>query len=179
MQKTANYGLNKPENTDFYDVEHFNSNMDAIDTKMKEIEDKSGNSQELENHIGNKENPHEVTKAQVGLSNVPNVSTNNQTPTYTVPSELSALENGEKLSAAMGKLAKAVRSLIVTRGILPAGETSITILDDRIKEDGNVFTFHTSIYGVNPSSVSVSAGSVTLRFPAQSVDMEVGVQING
>lgn len=178
MQKTANYGLNKPENTDFYDVEHFNSNMDAIDTKMKEIEDKSGNSKELENHIDDKENPHEVTKAQVGLSNVPNVSTNNQTPTYTVPSELSAMESGEKLSAAMGKLSKAVRSLLITKGTLTAGETSITILDDRITPD-SVLTFYTSIYGVNPSNVSVSAGSVILRFPAQSVDMEVGVQVNG
>lgn len=178
MQKTENYGLNKPEVTDFYNVEDFNSNMDAIDAKMKEIEDNSGKSVEVENHIASKENPHEVTKAQVGLGNVPNVATNNQTPTYAVPSELSALESGEKLSAAMGKIAKAVKSIVITRGTLTVGETSITISDERIGEN-SILSFFASIYGVNPSEVSVANGSVTLTFDAQSVDMEVGVQVYG
>lgn len=112
MQKTENYGLNKPENTDFYDVEDFNSNMDVIDSKMKELESAGGQSQALEQHLADTENPHGVTKSQVGLSNVPNVSTNNQTPTYTVPQEASNLESGEKLSVAMGKIAKAVSNVI-------------------------------------------------------------------
>ena len=37
----------------------------------------------LDSHTGNKSNPHSVTKSQVGLDNVPNVATNDQTPTYT------------------------------------------------------------------------------------------------
>lgn len=53
-----------------------------------------------------------VTKSDVGLGNVPNVSTNDQTPTYTEASTLTALSSGEKLSIAFGKLAKAVSSLI-------------------------------------------------------------------
>lgn len=53
-----------------------------------------------------------VTKSDVGLGNVPNVSTNDQTPTYTEASSLTALSSGEKLSIAFGKLAKAVSSLI-------------------------------------------------------------------
>lgn len=53
-----------------------------------------------------------VTKSDVGLGNVPNVSTNDQTPTYTEASALTALSSGEKLSIAFGKLAKAVSSLI-------------------------------------------------------------------
>ncbi len=65
-----------------------------------------------ENHTANKENPHAVTKSQVGLGNVPNVSTNNQTPTYTVASSLTALTSGEVLSTAFGKIAKAVSTLI-------------------------------------------------------------------
>ena len=39
MQKTANYGLNKPEIGEFYNVEEFNENADLIDTKLKEFED--------------------------------------------------------------------------------------------------------------------------------------------
>lgn len=66
----------------------------------------------LANHIDNKSNPHAVTKAQIGLSNVPNVTTNNQTPTYTVPTTLTGLTSGETLSTAMGKTAKAVTDFI-------------------------------------------------------------------
>ncbi|MBQ7067056.1 MAG: hypothetical protein IJN92_09595 [Lachnospiraceae bacterium] len=58
------------------------------------------------------DNPHEVTAEQVGLGNVPNVATNNQTPTYTIATSNAALKSGEKLSVAFGKIAKAVNSLI-------------------------------------------------------------------
>ncbi|MCM1165688.1 MAG: hypothetical protein NC401_06720, partial [Ruminococcus sp.] len=67
---------------------------------------------ELISHLANKNNPHSVTKTQVGLGNVPNVATNDQTPTYAAASELSELKSGEKLSAAFGKIAKAVSELI-------------------------------------------------------------------
>lgn len=53
-----------------------------------------------------------LTKSDVGLGNVPNKSTNNQTPTYTVASALAELVSGEKLSVAMGKIAKAIVDLI-------------------------------------------------------------------
>ena len=66
----------------------------------------------LISHLSNTSNPHSVTKSQVGLGNVPNVATNDQTPTYTVASSNTALASGEKLSVAMGKIAKAVSSLI-------------------------------------------------------------------
>ena len=51
-------------------------------------------------------------KGDVGLGNVPNVSTNNQTPTYTAATTPAELTSGEKLSAAMGKIAKAITDLI-------------------------------------------------------------------
>ncbi len=57
-------------------------------------------------------NPHNITKSTVGLDNVPNVSTNDQTPTYTEASSNTALSSGEKLSVAMGKIAKIVSSFI-------------------------------------------------------------------
>lgn len=57
-------------------------------------------------------NPHNVTKSDVGLGNVPNVATNDQTPTFTAASTLASLVSGEKLSVAMGKIAKAVSGLI-------------------------------------------------------------------
>ena len=65
-----------------------------------------------DDHITDKENPHEVTKEQVGLSNVPNVTTNDQTPTYTESSSLTNITSGEKISVAFGKIKKAISSLI-------------------------------------------------------------------
>lgn len=66
----------------------------------------------FDSHVNSSTNPHSVTKSQVGLGNVPNVATNDQTPTYSSSSSLSALTSGEKLSVAFGKIAKAISDLI-------------------------------------------------------------------
>ena len=67
--------------------------------------------QALQDHIDDHTNPHQVTKEQVELGNVPNVSTNDQTPTYTPASVAQALSSGEKLSVAFAKIAGAINSL--------------------------------------------------------------------
>ena len=69
-------------------------------------------SMDLTNHVNSRSNPHGVTKAQVELGNVPNVATNDQTPTYTEASTLATLTSGEKLSVAFGKIKKAITDLI-------------------------------------------------------------------
>lgn len=61
---------------------------------------------------------------------------------------------------------------------LTAGATSITISHPSIDTD-SILAFYTSIYGVNPLTVSVSSGSVTLTFDAQSGNMVVGVRVEG
>ena len=66
----------------------------------------------LINHLNSKNNPHTVTAEQVGLGNVPNKATNDQTPTYTEATTLATLESGEKLSVAFGKLKLALTNLI-------------------------------------------------------------------
>lgn len=66
----------------------------------------------LNEHTKNTENPHKVTAQQVGLGNVPNVTTDNQTPTFTQSSTLSEINSGEKLSILFGKIKKAIVDLI-------------------------------------------------------------------
>ncbi len=66
----------------------------------------------LNKHTGNKSNPHSVTKSQVGLGNVPNVATNDQTPTYSDTTTLVTLSNGEKISIAFAKIKLAITTLI-------------------------------------------------------------------
>ena len=94
MTKTENLQLNKPDTDDFYDIGTYNANMDIIDTKIKELEDANESSQ-LESHVANVNNPHKVTKAQIGLENVDNttdinkpISTATQTAINTVQANL-------------------------------------------------------------------------------------------
>lgn len=51
-------------------------------------------------------NPHGTTAADVGLGNVPNVSTNDQEPTFTEASTRNNIASGEKLSVILGKIQK-------------------------------------------------------------------------
>ena len=85
MQTTKNYGLKKPDQTDFYNVNDFNENMDIIDEKLKNAQD----------------------NAQLSVE-----ATNNLTPTYEPSSDVSELSSGEKISTAFGKIATAIKSLI-------------------------------------------------------------------
>lgn len=59
--------------------------------------------------------------------------------------------------------------------ILSTGSTSVTITDTRIKADG-LIDIYTDVYGVNPTSVEASDGSITLNFDAQEVDVQVKVR---
>ena len=69
---TTNYNLKKPAETDFYDIADNNENMDILDTNLKRVDDAAAG------HIAKKDNPHSVTKAQVGLGNVDNTSDANK-----------------------------------------------------------------------------------------------------
>ena len=65
---------------------------------------------------------------------------------------------------------------IAVTGTLTAGATTITLTDEAITTDSK-FDFYTSIFGVNPLSVTVATGSITLEFEAQSVNMTVEVEV--
>lgn len=52
-----------------------------------------------------------ITKGNIGLGNVPNVSTNDQQPTYSEATTLETLKSGEKLSISFGKIMKAISDL--------------------------------------------------------------------
>lgn len=68
--------------------------------------------QKMIRHLTDFMNPHKVNKEQVGLGNVPNVTTNDQTPTYEEAEEFENISSGEKLSIAFGKIQKAISSLL-------------------------------------------------------------------
>ena len=61
-------------------------------------------------------NPHKVTKSDVGLGSVPNVTTDNQTPSFTQAATLANITSKEKLSVMLGKIAKAIADFITHKG---------------------------------------------------------------
>lgn len=96
-------GLGKVDNTADSDKPVSTEQANAISDAKKAGTDAQAN---LTKHTGNKENPHGVTKSQVGLGSVPNVATNDQTPTFSVASTRANIASGEKLSVIMGKIMK-------------------------------------------------------------------------
>ena len=61
---------------------------------------------DLVSHIADKTNPHGVTKEQIGLNNVPNVTTDDQTPAFTQATTRVNIKSGETLSVLFGKIMK-------------------------------------------------------------------------
>ena len=132
-EKTSRYNLTKPSAEDFYDVNVQNENMDIIDGELlavsnvvnslisstSKLQDDSneygmrlGSLETMQSEHRASANPHGITATTVGLGNVPNVATNDQTPTYTEASTLAALTSGEKMSVAFGKIKKAIADFI-------------------------------------------------------------------
>ena len=62
-------------------------------------------------------------------------------------------------------------------GTLTAGSTSITLSDSSITTSSTVEPF-TDVFGVNPTAMSVSTGSVTLTFEAQQSNLGVKVRVS-
>lgn len=80
--------------------------------------DKSGcvTIEDFEAHIHDYNNPHRVTKAQVGLENVENVAFLDQEIDFTTAESLEELEVGETVRSALGKLNKAIADLAAGGG---------------------------------------------------------------
>lgn len=116
---------------------------------------------DLNAHTGNVENPHNVTKEQVGLGNVPNVSTNNQTPTYADATTFATLSSGEKVSTAFGKIKLAITNLInhIANKNNPHGVTAA-----QVNAAAKAHTHNAS--DINAGTVPVARGGTgTTSFP--------------
>lgn len=61
-------------------------------------------------------------------------------------------------------------------GTLTAGSTSVTLSNAAITTSSTL-DIYTDVYGVNPTDVSVSSGSVTLTFEAQESNIGVKVRV--
>ena len=148
----------------------------SVSTKTIENNTSGGETTE---HINNKNNPHGVTKAQVGLGNVPNVATDDQTPTFTVASTLATLTSGEKLSVAFGKIAKAITDLIshianksnphsVTAAQAGAVPTSRTVNNKALSSN---ISLSASDVGAVPTSRTVNGKALSANISLSASDV--------
>ena len=62
-------------------------------------------------------------------------------------------------------------------GTIAVGGTSITLSDAAITTSSTI-DIYTDVFGVNPESVSVSTGSVTITFAAQETALGVKVRVS-
>lgn len=67
--------LELPNSAEHYDINVFNKNAKVIDSEFHKLDLKNESQDNILNtHIDNKNNPHEITKTQIGLGNVENKS---------------------------------------------------------------------------------------------------------
>lgn len=85
--------------------------------------------EEFDKHTTDKNNPHSVTKQQVGLGNVPNLTPSDQVPTFTEATVLANIVSGEKVSTLFGKIKRAVSKLIdhLNNRSNPHGTTAVQV----------------------------------------------------
>ena len=95
MKYTTHYNLNKPEGPDLFNVEHFNENSTTIDNTLFGLDQSIA---PMSGHISNQNNPHSVTKAQIGLGNVDNTSDINKPVSTAVQTELNKKANISSLA---------------------------------------------------------------------------------
>ncbi|WMC93162.1 hypothetical protein [Kineothrix sp. MB12-C1] len=72
---TTNLKLQKPTSDEKYNVQTQNTNMDILDSSIKSLQDKDATltkQTDFTLHTSSKNNPHNVTKEQLGLSNLIN-----------------------------------------------------------------------------------------------------------
>lgn len=154
---TKNLNLIKPEVTDYYNISEHNGNMDIIDEEIfKTNETLTSIKTIIETHINN--DAQTITSEQVGLGNVPNVTTNDQTPTYTPSTNIATLSSGEKLSIAFGKIAKSIDTLI-THLADTNNPHNMTVEQVGLENVPNVTTNNqTPTYTVASSNTTLSSG---------------------
>ena len=127
--------------------------------------------EELEDHVEDHANPHGVTKAQIGLGNVPNVSTNDQAPTYSEYTQANSFSNFTDENS--------VPELIGTNTVmrldyLVSGETASRFMS-KLQAAVKMLIRHLSNYA-NPHSVTFKqTGAAAASHKHSAADITSGV----
>ncbi|EAE5980045.1 hypothetical protein LG489_001404 [Listeria monocytogenes] len=156
----------------------FNWYFNSTYTALKELQELAAFNADLINHIGNTNNPHSVTKAQLGLSDVENFG-------IASLDEAKAGISSNKLMTPASVLA-AIKERFNTQNILfegaawPSGNTYKFANSQKVSDQNLGLIFIWSDYDVIPGSASV-ANNYNFDFtfiPKFFVDKHAGANIN-
>lgn len=110
---------------------------------------------ELEAHTRDTNNPHNVTKATLGLQNAETVPINEMKPSFTAASNIAGLVSGETVKTLLGKISKAVSTLIGHLSNSPLHITST----ERSTWNGKADASHKhSAADINSGALSIARG---------------------
>lgn len=84
--------------------------------------------------------------------------------------------NAKTITGAINEVLRSVSGGVELEETLEAGETSITFTNAAVLTS-STFDFYTDVWGVNPKTVTVIQGAITLTFDAQENDIAVKVVI--
>ncbi len=117
---------------------------------------------DLEEHVNSRINPHRVTKAQIGLGNVPNLAPNDMTVNFEEAVNRDNIATGETLSALFGKIKKVFTDAIahITSRSNPHEVT--------LEQVGGAAASHTHsaldiLAGENDAALPVTAGGTGVK----------------
>ncbi len=128
---------------------------------------------EFDEHLNNKNNPHQITKETIGLDNVQNVSPSDATVEYTESEDLIEPYSGEKASTFYGKVKKAISSLLLhLKEDNPHGITTKTISAAKDKHSHSAADITSGILSANRGGT----GASSLRLLRESI-IDVGSYI--
>lgn len=82
--------------------------------------------------------------------------------------------NADVVDAELNRLSTRVGKVLTST--LTAGQTTLTFTDSSITANSTVDVY-TSVYGVSPTEITSSTGSITLTFDSQDSDLSVKVVI--
>ena len=116
-------------------------------------------------------NPHGTTASDVGLGNVPNVSTNDQTPTFTKASTRKNIASGEKLSVIFGKIQKFFNDL---KSVAFSGSYNDLSNKPTIPTTASGITYDNTESGLSATDVQGAVDELAESYPANKVMMSDG-----
>lgn len=165
-------------------AEAMTDNKDVVEALQEAVGSKASKA-EFDSHESNYNNPHRVEAEDVGLGNVPNVSTNDQTPTYTPAAAPAVLTSGEKLSDAFGKLAVAVADYITHKADMIKRMTAVEAGVSSLNKNFNYFEIFNwnglTIYKNNNNDIRFYSNTSWINGITENVmiSYKADAQING
>lgn len=176
--------------TTVYSSNKVNSQISALISDSSSSSSKTYSSQKIDSKISGLINDSSASASTTYSSNkidskiggIIDDSSSSASKTYSsskIDTKISGIINDSSSSASKTYSSSKIEQMVgkVLTGTLTASSTTVTLSDSSITSS-STFDIYTTVYGLNPTNVSVSTGSITLTFEAQQSDVGVKVRVS-